>query len=133
MSNRKKPKLTLTVYLLSKNNLIKEYVVLASRKFNIADETYVIKKECCYPKFRDNKVEIVSYYVEGNPNPFDLRSVEKNVGLIAKELDNYIAGDIFNIIMECRKQDKTKYILGLTVFITALGILNFIFWIIFGI
>ena len=70
---RKKPKLTLTAFLLSKNNLVKEYVVLASRKFNIGDETYVIKKDCCCPRFKDGKVEIVSYYTEGNPNPFNIK------------------------------------------------------------
>ena len=129
--SKKKPKLTLTVYMLCKNKLIKDYIVMASRKFNIGDETYVIKKECCYPRIQDGYPEIVAYYVEGNPNPFDLKNIEKNNGLKSGELENYIAGDVFNIIMECRKKDKTRYILGFAVLTFLLGLINFISWIIF--
>ena len=40
----------ITVYIICNNKQIKEYEINASRKFNINDETYVIKNDCCYIK-----------------------------------------------------------------------------------
>jgi hypothetical protein len=51
----------------------------------------------------------VSYYREGNPNPYDFESV--NLGLESKELDRIYAEDFYNIIVKLRPDMKTVYIL----------------------
>ena len=118
------------VYILCNNQLL-EYRVNASRKFNIDDETYVIKPKCCYFKQIRNVYELVSYYVEGNPNPFRLDNTGGNTGLTKEELDSYISGDMFNILIECQEEDKKKYIIQLACVCTIVAIFQFVarmFW-----
>ena len=118
------------VYILCNNQLM-EYRVNASRKFNVDDETYVIKAKCCYFKKIHNVYELVSYYVEGNPNPFKLDDTKGNTGLTVEELDSYISGDMFNILIECQEEDKKKYILQLVAITTVIAIIQFfsrLFW-----
>lgn len=118
------------IYILCNNQLM-EYRVNASRKFNVDDETYVIKSTCCYFKQIHGVYELVSYYVEGNPNPFKLDDTKGNTGLTGDELDSYISGDMFNILIECQEEDKKKYILQLVAITTVIAIIQFIarlFW-----
>ena len=118
------------VYILCNNQLM-EYKVHATRKFNIDDETYVIKSKCCYFKKINEVYELVSYYVEGNPNPFRLDNVNGNTGLTPDELDSYISGDMFNILIECQEEDKKKYTLQLVGVVFAIAVIQFIarlFW-----
>jgi len=118
------------VYILC-NNQLTEYRVNASRKFNVDDETYVIKSMCCYFKQVHGVYELVSYYVEGNPNPFKLDDTNGNTGLTEDELDSYISGDMFNILIECQEEDKKKYIMQLVAITTVIAIIQFIarlFW-----
>ena len=118
------------VYILCNNQLM-EYRVNASRKFNVDDETYVIKSKCCYFKKIHSVYELVSYYVEGNPNPFKLDNAGGNVGLTKEELDSYISGDMFNILIECQEEDKKKYIIQLACICTGIAIFQFVarlFW-----
>ncbi len=113
------------VYIIG-NKQIMEYKLNASRKFNIGDETYVLKSDCCYFKKINGKYELVSYYVEGNPNPFKLNNVEDNVGLSETELDNYIGGDLFNILVECQEEDKKRYIIQLVSATLVIAIIQFL-------
>lgn len=116
----------LHVYIMCNNNQVKEYDVIASRKFNIGDETYVIKEKCCYLKKIGDVIKEVAYYFETNPNPFNLKNIAKNYGLNEKELDKYIGGDLHHILMECQNQDRSKYIFPATCFVFALGVITFI-------
>ena len=118
------------IYILCNNQLM-EYRVNASRKFNVDDETYVIKSKCCYFKQIHGVYELVSYYVEGNPNPFKLDDTNGNTGLTESELDGYISGDMFNILIECQEEDKKRYILQLVTITTVIAVIQFIarlFW-----
>lgn len=118
------------IYILCNNQLM-EYRVNASRKFNVDDETYVIKSNCCYFKQIHGVYELVSYYVEGNPNPFKLDDAKGNTGLTEDELDSYISGDMFNILIECQEEDKKRYILQLVAITTVIAIIQFfarLFW-----
>ena len=112
-------------YILCNNQLM-EYRVNATRKFNVGDETYVIKAKCCYFKKVNKIFELVTYYVEGNPNPFSLDNVDGNVGLTEKELDNYIGGDLFNILVECQEEDKKRYIIQLVSATLVIAIIQFL-------
>ena len=118
------------IYILCNNQLM-EYRVNASRKFNVGDETYVIKSKCCYFKQIHGVYELASYYVEGNPNPFKLDETGGNKGLTEDELDGYMSGDMFNILIECQEEDKKKYILQLVGVTCGIAIIQFIarlFW-----
>jgi len=106
----------LTAYILCKNKQIKEYSANVTRKFNLNDETYVVKGKCCYIKKINGQWRQFSLYIEGNPNPFNLNKIEENEGLTNKELDSYIAGDLFNILIECQMMDKRRYVIALTTF-----------------
>lgn len=112
----------LTAYIFNRNKTISEYIVQATKKFIVNDETYVIKDNCTYKKVIDKKLKLVSYYSEGNPNPYNLKTLERNTGLTEKEIDSLIAGDIYNILIECQNTSKQKYILGIAFFLLFLGI-----------
>lgn len=121
---------SIIAYILC-NKQLKEYRVKASKKFNVNDETYVIKAKSCYFKKVNGIFEMVAYYVEGNPNPFRLEDVKSNTGLSEKELDAYIGGDMFNILIECQEQDKKKYIIQLAVATFIIAVIQFMaifFW-----
>lgn len=113
------------------NKQLKEFRINATRKFNVNDETYVIKSDCCYFKKVDGILEMISFYVEGNPNPFKLEDYNNNIGLTDVELDRYIGGDMFNILIECQEQDKRKYVINLVVVCFVLTLIQFLailFW-----
>lgn len=103
----------INVFIFCKNKQIKEFSIKATKKFNIGDETYIIKKDCVYTKKINDKLCLVSFYTESNPNPYNLKKLSENIGLSIFELDNLISGDIFNILVECQKLDKQKYIFQL--------------------
>lgn len=115
----------LTVFIICKNTTIKEYDIFATRKFNLQDETYVVKEKCCYQKNIDGEIKLVSYYNQGNPNPIKLKKGFKNIGLTSNELDSYISADIFNIIAECQQNDRSKYILGIVGILFIFAFINF--------
>lgn len=123
--NKSKKLKLLHVLILCKNKHIKEFDISASKKFNINDETYVIKDKCCYIRMIEGNIQEFALYVEGNPNPFDLKLRGKNKGLTESEIEQYIAGDLFNILMECQNEDKSKYIIHLTVLVFILAIVEF--------
>ena len=127
MSEKNTNKLkNLHVYILCNNRQIKEFDVSATRKFNIENETYVIKDKCCYFKMIDGIYKEISFYIEGNPNPFNLNDVKENKGLDEKELDRYVGADLFNIILECQKTDRSKYILQLVSIVFIFSLISFI-------
>lgn len=115
----------LIAYIVGKNHQIKEFHTDATRKFNINDETYVIKGNCCYFKEINGQLEQIAFYIEGNPNPFDMKTLQKNTGLTSDELENYIGGDIFNILIECQSEDRSKYIIQLVVVVFVLALIQF--------
>ena len=125
--NKKKSDKTRSIiaYILC-NKQLKEFRVKATRKFNVDDETYVIKSKCCYFKKVNGIFEMVAYYVEGNPNPFNLENYEDNTGLNEDELDRYIGGDMFNILIECQEEDKKKYTINLVVACFIMALIQFV-------
>jgi hypothetical protein len=116
----------LTAYIFNRNKTISEYIILATKKFIVNDETYVIKDNCTYKKIINGKIKLVSYYSEGNPNPYNLKSIAKNTGLTSDELDSLIAGDIYNILIECQDNSKQRYVFNIAVFVLILNVFNLI-------
>ncbi|MCJ7572345.1 MAG: hypothetical protein MUO82_10815 [Candidatus Thermoplasmatota archaeon] len=123
MSKNKKENY-LTAFIFCRNKTINEYIIVATRKFIVNDETYIIKDNCTYKKIVNKQIKLVAYYSEGNPNPYNLKSIEKNVGLTTEELDNITAGDIYNILIECQNTGKQKYIFHIVVFVLILSIFS---------
>lgn len=116
----------LQIYIMCKSNQIKQFNSNATRKFVIGDETYVIKGNCCYFKKINGVLELVSFYNEGNPNPIDIYNKDNNDGLEENELGAYLDADLFKILDECQKNDRTKYILPLVLFSTVFCIIQLI-------
>lgn len=118
----------LDITILCKNKQIKKFSVMASKKFVVNDETYVIKKNCCYLKQTNEGYKESLVYFEGNPNPFNLHKLGKNKGLTEREIESYIAGDLFNILIECQMMDKSKYIIHLCLGVFILSFIQFIIY-----
>lgn len=112
----------LTAYIFNRNKTISEYVVVATKKFVVNDETYVIKDSCTYKKIIGDVLKLVAFYSEGNPNPYNLKSVKDNTGLTENELDDIIAGDIYNILIECQNESKQKYVYSISVLVLLMAL-----------
>jgi hypothetical protein len=120
----------LTAIIFCKNKQIKQYHVVASKKFNIEDETYVVKRNCCYLMEDEmGKLHEYALYYESNPNPFNLDELGKNDGLTENEIDAYIGADLFNILNECQQIDKSKYMIHLVIIVFGLSVIEFITYI----
>ena len=120
------------VYIICNNRQIKQFDVNASRKFNIKDETYVIKESRCYLKKFENEYKEVSFYIEGNPNPLKLEPNYVNEGLTQTELDGFIGADLFNILVECQEADRSRYIFQMVILTFGFGFLTFLVNVVFG-
>jgi len=120
----KKEQNYLTAYIFNRNKTISTFIVTATKKFVINDETYIIKDSCTYKKIINNEIKLIAFYSESNPNPYNIKTIEKNFGLTDKELDDIIAGDMYNILLECQNISKQGYILGISIFCLVLNIFN---------
>jgi hypothetical protein len=101
--------MTFTAYIVKGNRQVVRREVTASKRFRVDEETYMIKPECIFLKNIDGFLRSVSYYREGNPNPYDFRA--ENTGLNSKELDRIFAEDFFHIVTDLQPENRMKYIL----------------------
>lgn len=97
-----------------------EREINASKRFRINEDSYIIKPECIFRKNIDGQLRSVSYYREGNPNPYDFE--EENTGIKNKELDRFYAEDFYNIIVDLEIDRKTIYILLVVIINFALSL-----------
>lgn len=107
------PERTFTAYIVKGNRQIIERQVTASKKFKVEEETYIIRDDCIFLKNIDGILRSVSYYREGNPNPYDF--VIENIGISPDDLDRFYAEDFYSIIVNIRPDMKTIYMLLLSV------------------
>lgn len=115
------PEQTFTAYIIKGNRQVARREVTASKRFRVDEETYYIKPECIFLKNIDGFLRSVSYYREGNPNPYDFK--KDNTGLTAKELDRIFAEDFFFIVTDLRPDTRMKYVLFVCAINTALAIM----------
>ena len=127
------PEQTFTAYIVLGNRQVVRREVVASKRFRVDEETYLIKPECIFLKNVDGHLRSVSYYREGNPNPYSF--VTKNEGVKADELDRIFAEDFFHIITSLQPENRMKYILfvvsstlGLTIAFVTMMILKVYVW-----
>jgi len=114
------PEQTFTAYIVKGNRQVARREVTASKRFRVDEETYYIKPECIFLKNIDGFLRSVSFYREGNPNPYDFKT--ENLGLTAKELDRIFAEDFFFIITNLQPDSRMKYVLFVVAINTALAI-----------
>lgn len=136
MSKKKKddyPEMTFTAYVIKGNRQVVRREVIASKRFKLDEDTYCIKPEAIFLKNVDGYFRSVSYYKEGNPNPYVFSNVE-NQGLTNKELDELFSGDFFHIISDITPDNKMRYVLyisavnmSMAVLLATLGIMKVIF------
>ena len=98
-----------TAYIIRGNRQVVRREVIATKRFKVDDDTYVIKPQCIFLKNIGGMLQSVSYYREGNPNPYDFK--KENTGLEANELDRIFAEDFFHIITDLQLESKAVYLL----------------------
>lgn len=114
------PEQTFIAHIFKGNRQVVRRTVIASKRFKVDDETYIIKPECIFLKNVDGYQRPVSYYREGNPNPYDFRKL--NNGLTATELDRLYAEDFYHIITALQPENRMKYVLMVTACTLAMSI-----------
>jgi hypothetical protein len=114
---------TFTAHIVKGNRQVVRREVTASKRFRVDEETYLIKPECIFLKNIGGVLRSVSYYREGNPNPYDF--LTENVGIASKELDRIFAEDFFHIITDITPENRMKYVL-------FVGIINVILSLLFA-
>jgi hypothetical protein len=100
---------TFTAFIIKGNRQVVRREVIASKRFRVDDETYLIKPDCIFLKNIDGAIHSISVYREGNPNPYNFQ--EDNIGIKAKELDRVFAEDFFHIITALQPENRLKYVL----------------------
>jgi len=113
MGKRYKPKTTedkfFTAYIVKGNRQVIERNIIASKRFRIEDNTYIVKADCILRKNIGGELRGVAYYREGNPNPYNFTSINK--GLTSSELDKAYSEDFHNILVDMKSDRKTLFIL----------------------
>ena len=112
---------TFIAYIVKGNRQIIRREIIASKRFRVEDNTYYIRDQCIFYKNIDGKLKSVSYYRENNPNPYNFKT--ENVGLTADELDEFFAEDLFHIINDIEPENRSIYILMITIFNLAICLL----------
>lgn len=98
-----------TAYIIRGNRQVVRREVTASKRFKVDEDTYIIKPQCIFLKNINGMLQSVSYYREGNPNPYDFK--KENLGLTPDELDRIFAEDFFSIITDLNLESKAVYLL----------------------
>ena len=98
-----------TVHIVKGNRQVVKREVTASKRFRVDEETYFIRPECIFLKNIDGELRSVSYYREGNPNPYSFEGV--NIGMKPEELDRIFAEDFYNIVVDLQPKNRTIYLL----------------------
>ena len=100
---------TFTAHIVKGNRQVIKREVVASKRFRVDEETYFIRPECIFLKNIDGELRSVSYYREGNPNPYGFD--KENVGVTPDELDRIFAEDFYHIVTNLQPENRMKYIL----------------------
>lgn len=105
-------------YIVKGNRQVIKREIIASKRFRVEDDTYIVKDECIFYKNIDGVLRSVSYYREGNPNPYNFKDVNK--GILESdennELDEFYRKDFYNIIAKIKPFSKVIYIFLLSIF-----------------
>ena len=112
---------TFIAYIVKGNRQIIRRDIIASKRFRIEDNTYLVRDECIFYKNIEGRLRSVSYYRENNPNPYNFKNV--NTGVNVDDFDKFFAEDLFNIINDIEPENRSIYILIISVVNMALCLL----------
>ena len=112
---------TFIAYIVKGNRQIIRRDIIASKRFRVEDNTYLVRDECIFYKNIDGRLRSVSYYRENNPNPYNFKTV--NTGVNVDDFDKFFAEDLFNIINDIEPENRSIYILIISVVNMALCLL----------
>ena len=115
----------LIAYIIRGNRQAIKVLVKASRRFKVGLDTYIIKSDCIFTKIIDGKLASVSYYSEGNPNPYNFEQ-KVNDGLTYAEFDVIYGEDLYDILVKIQSDKKMFYLLLLNVFVFTIAIITLI-------
>ena len=129
MRKKYKPSITeeksFTAYIIKGNRQVIEREVTASKRFRVNEDTYLIDPDCILRKNIDGLLRSVSYYREGNPQPYNFDKT--NTGISSVDLDRIFAEDFFSIIVDLNVANKAIYILAVVIFSFALLVI-YLMW-----
>lgn len=103
-------------YIVKGNRQVIKREVVASKRFKVEDDTYIVKDSCIFYKNIDGVLRSVSYYREGNPNPYSFKEINK--GLTDKELNDFYEKDFYTILAKIKPFSRTVYI-----YLMSIGVL----------
>ena len=112
---------TFIAYIVKGNRQIIRRDIIASKRFRVEDNTYLVRDECIFYKNIDSRLRSVSYYRENNPNPYNFKDVNKGVNV--DDFDKFFAEDLFNIINDIEPENRSIYILIISIVNMALCLL----------
>jgi len=108
------PEKSFIAYIVKSNRQIIKRDIIASKRFRIENNTYIVKSESIFYKNIEGTLHSVAYYRENNPNPYTFKS--DNTGLTEDELNNFFAEDLYYILNDIQPENKNIYILLLSIF-----------------
>ena len=112
---------TFIAYIVKGNRQIIRRDIIASKRFRVEDNTYLVRDECIFYKNIDGRLRSVSYYRENNPNPYNFKDI--NTGVNVDDFDKFFAEDLFNIINDIEPENRSIYILIISIVNMALCLL----------
>lgn len=115
------PEKSFIAYIIKGNRQITKRESTASKRFRVGDNTYIVRDDCIFYKNIDGKLQTVSYYREGNPNPYNFK--DDNTGLTPEELDSYYAEDFYNILVDAQPPNRGVIMFVLSIFSLMIALL----------
>ena len=112
---------TFIAYIVKGNSQIIRRDIIASKRFRVEDNTYLVRDECIFYKNIEGRLRSVSYYRENNPNPYNFKNI--NTGVNVDDFDKFFAEDLFNIINDIEPENRSIYILIISIVNMALCLL----------
>jgi hypothetical protein len=104
---------TFIAHIVKGNRQVVRREVVASKRFRVDEETYLIRPESIFLKNIDGQLKSVSYYREGNPNPYNFEDV--NLGVSPAELDRIFAEDFYHIVTNLQPLNRMLYVLAVVI------------------
>lgn len=115
-----------TAFIVRGNRQVINREITASKKFLVGEDTYIIDSDCIFLKNIGGYLQSQSYYIEGNPKPFNFDN-EINKGMTDNEINKFFTGDFLHIIVKAQREKRMKFILLIMILTLAFTMVTFSF------
>ena len=113
-----------TAFIVRGNRQVIKREITASKKFLIGGDSYIIDSDCIFLKNVGGYLQSQSYYIEGNPKPFNFDN-EINIGMTDNEINKFFTGDFLHIIVKAQREKRMKFIVLIIVITLVFTMINF--------